>query len=131
MTTKLQAFKTFSWVLALGVAGFFLLLIFAMFALSAGPWTTGDYVGIILFGGTYIIGLVSGRFRPLIGGLLSLLLPLFIIVTMVYSLIIHPVEGGGFLIGSLLMYALLMVPGILYLRIWMLERRARKRADIS
>jgi hypothetical protein len=88
---------------------------FFLFALAftTRPWPLIDQVigGLMVL---YIVGLVLGLKQPGIGGLLTIILPVFEIINILIS---------GFSISSLSFYLILLIPTILYFLSWRLQVR--------
>jgi len=100
-----------------------LLVLPFMLAFANRPWPLIDYL-IAGLGALYIIGLFIGLKWQGIGGLLSLLLPVFEII----HVIIQQSEGGIsefylYALPSFVMFLTLMIPGIFYLISWNAMRK--------
>ncbi len=122
-----------AWILALIFAILGIMLIFFMFALSAPPWTAGGIFLTLVYGGSYVIGLLIGKKWPLTGGIMSLILPLSGLIETGVTLII--LESGseslGYLVSTIIMYLTMMIPGLLYLLSWYLEKKADQNESIG
>ena len=114
-----------AWIIALIFAVLGVLLILSMFALSAPSWTLEDILMTFVLGGLYVSGLLIGKKWPLTGGIMSLILP--IVAVIITGVTLFALESGSGIRGydgiSIIMYLIMMIPGILYLLSWYLQRK--------
>lgn len=125
MDNKYVKFGRVAWVTGVIFAGLCLFAMVSMFALSNGPWSVGEIFLTIIAGGTYITGLLIAEKRPLLGGLMSFVLPCSVITVVLYSLRGTPVDMV-FLRKTVLQVLVFFIPGIFHLIYWWLKSRAAR-----
>ncbi len=114
------------WVIGLVFAVFSLGLILLMLAFSQRSdwwWLVLD----IIVAMSYVAGLILAKKWPLLGGLLSFVLPLTLVATSLMDLKNQPPEAVNEARKSILFFLFFMLPGFLHLIYWWLKKRSGKK----
>jgi hypothetical protein len=97
-----------------------LLIIPVALAMANRPWPPSDYIfaGLSIL---YLVGLFLGLRWQGIGGLISIIFPVYQLLLMIADLIKGPSTGNPF--GAFIIFLILSIPCILYLVSWSTSRK--------
>ncbi len=132
MTINPVNLRNTAWILALIFAVYGVFLIVTMFAFAGAPFPLEMILMAFVLGGSYVSGLLIGKKWPLTGGIMSLILPITAAISMVYTLFRLESKSSGYMVGSsLIMFLFMMIPGVLYLLSWYLQRKIDQSHSIG
>lgn len=119
-----ETFHTLARVFSLIFVVLMLFMIFVLVMLSNGPWTAKDFFELLLFGGSYVIGLLIGLKRPIKGGLISFITPMYLMILLAN-------EASTYSLSSLTQFFILMIPGLLLILSWYVQQREDRNEKIG